>query len=36
MERCDQVVMDFLAATNFKKFPLDLMEVPGQEVPRLE
>jgi hypothetical protein len=32
MEKCDQAVMDFLAATDVGKFPPKLAEEPGQEV----
>jgi hypothetical protein len=31
VEKCDQAVMDFLAATDFWKFPPKLAEEPGQE-----
>jgi len=31
MEKCDQAVMDFLAATDVGKFPPKLAEEPGQE-----
>jgi len=31
MEKCDQVVMDFLAATDVGKFPLKQMEERRQE-----
>ena len=33
MEKCDQAVMDFLAATDVGKFPPKLAEEPGQEEP---
>jgi hypothetical protein len=31
MEKCDQMVMDFLAATDIGKFPPKLAEEPGHE-----
>jgi hypothetical protein len=36
MEKCDQAVMDFLAATDVGKFPPKLAEEPGQEEPGQE
>jgi hypothetical protein len=36
MEKCDQAVMDFLAATDVGKFPPKLAEGSGLEEPGLE
>jgi len=35
MEKCDQAVMDILAATDVRKSPPKLADEPGQEEPRL-